>query len=68
MTNDSTFIPFMHRRLLAQKCDDWIQKNGALPCTFTVISFLVSREMLKLDDVLRVIREDADMEVSSDES
>lgn len=73
MSKESTIIPFSQRRLLEQKCDEWIRKNGALPCTFSVITFLASRGMLKLDDVYRVIGEDliyADtdsMEVSCDD-
>lgn len=58
MIKESTVIPFSQRHLLSKKCDEWIQKNGALPCTFSVITFLASRGMLKLDDVYRVIGEE----------
>lgn len=59
MAKESTIIPFSQRRLLEKKCDEWIQRNGALPCTFSVITYLASRQMLKLDDVYRVIGEEA---------
>ena len=59
MAKESTIIPFMQRRLLEKKCDEWILRNGALPCTFSVITYLASRNMLKLDDVYRVIGEEA---------
>lgn len=58
MAKESTIIPFMQRHLLEKKCDEWIQKNGVLPCTFSVITYLATRNMLKLDDVYRVIGEE----------
>lgn len=58
MEKESTFISFMMRRLLERKCDEWIQRNGALPCTFTVITYLAAQNMLRLDDVKRVISEE----------
>lgn len=55
---ESSVIPFAQRKLLSDCCDSWMTKNGVLPCTFSVISYLVSKGCIKLDDVYRIIGEE----------
>ena len=55
---ESTGIPFIQRKLLADCCDAWMTKNGAEPCTFSVITYLVSKGCIRLDDVYRIIGEE----------
>lgn len=58
MCRESTVIPFSQRMLLSDRCDDWMIKNGVEPCTFSVITYLVSKGCIRLDDVYRIIGEE----------
>lgn len=58
MCRESTVIPFAQRKLLSDCCDAWMIKNGAEPCTFSVITYLVSKGCIRLDDVYRIIGEE----------
>lgn len=55
---ESTVIPFTQRMLLSKCCDEWILKNGVSPETFSVITYLVSKGCIRLDDVYRIIGEE----------
>lgn len=58
MCKESTVIPFAQRKLLSDCCDAWITKNGVSPETFSVITYLVSKGCIRLDDVYRIIGEE----------